>query len=69
MKSFRPLLTPTNHLGMAGVLFTGLVDNGRDAQDVIVDVDRANTWWGMVPEPVARRLSRLHVHPRTRRHA
>lgn len=32
------------------VTFAGLVDNGRDAQDVMLDIDRANTWFGWVTD-------------------
>ncbi|ACV79071.1 hypothetical protein [Nakamurella multipartita] len=40
------------------VVFAGLVDNGRDAQDVMLDVDRANTWFGWVTDPQVRAMRR-----------
>ena len=44
-------LEPSRFRSENFVIFAGLVDNGRDAQDVMLDVDRCNTWFGLAPNP------------------
>lgn len=42
----------------AGVVFYGLVDDGRDAQDIMLDVDRGNRWFGWASRDLVAQMRR-----------
>lgn len=47
-------LWPSRMHGTVMVSFTGLVDNGRETEDVMLDVDLRNRWIGWVTEAQVR---------------